>query len=116
MQTKTLEASVRQSDHAAVIDLFGEIDGFGEEALNTAYDQAESYDPLTVILNFSHVDYINSTGIALIVSLLGRARKAHRRLLTYGLSEHYVEIFEITRLADFMGIYPDEPSALSAAA
>ena len=58
------------------------------------------------------IDYINSTGIALIVSLLGRARASQRRLSAYGLSDHYVEIFNITRLSDFMGIYPDEKSAV----
>jgi anti-anti-sigma factor len=59
------------------------------------------------------VDYINSTGIALIVSLLAQARKSRQRLVVYGLSDHYVEIFQITRLADFMTIYPDEESALA---
>jgi anti-anti-sigma factor len=58
------------------------------------------------------VDYINSTGIALIVGLLARARKSHRRLLACGLSEHYIEIFQITRLADFMTVFPDEKSAV----
>ena len=50
---------------------------------------------------------------AVIVGLLARARKSGLRLLTYGLSDHYVEIFKITRLADFMGIFPDEATALS---
>lgn len=97
----------------AMIDLHGEIDGFAEDGLNTAYATAESREPEAILLNFSDVDYINSTGIALIVGLLARARKARRRLLTCGLSDHYQEIFRITRLADFMDIYPDEQTALS---
>ena len=113
MATKMLEANVRQAGPVAVIDLRGEIDIFGEEALNTAYAQAEAQNPKAVLLNFTGVDYINSTGIALIVGLLARARKAGRRLLTSGLSSHYVEIFQITRLADFMNIYPDEATALA---
>jgi anti-anti-sigma regulatory factor len=64
-------------------------------------------------LNFGGVDYINSTGIALIVTLLARARAARRRMLACGLSDHYVEIFNITRLADFMTVFPDESTALS---
>jgi anti-anti-sigma factor len=114
MQTKTLEAGVRHYGNTAIIDLNGEIDGFGEEVLNTAYDEAESQNPESILLNFSHVDYINSTGIALIVSLLSRARKSQKKLYSFGLSDHYVEIFQITRLADFMGIFPDEKSALVA--
>ena len=65
------------------------------------------------MLNFEGVDYINSTGIALIVGLLAQARKSHRRLVVCGLSEHYQEIFRITRLSDFMQIFDDEPSALA---
>src|SRR3989337_1207266 len=94
MATKMLEANVRQHGSVAVLEMRGEIDSFGEEALNAAYAEAEERSPSAVLLNFTGVDYINSTGIALIVSLLARARKAHRRLITYGLSDHYVEIFQ----------------------
>ncbi len=116
MATKPLEASVRQDGHAAIITLRGEIDSFGEETLNKAYDVAESFGQPAVLLNFAAVDYINSTGIALIVGLLARARKSGKRLLTSGLSSHYVEIFQITRLSDFMSLYPDEATALAQAA
>ena len=115
MQAKHLEASVRQEPGSAVLDLRGEINGFGQEALDAAYAEAETKDPEIILLNFEEVDYINSTGIALIVGLLAKARAAKRRLLAYGLSDHYVEIFNITRLSDFVGVYPDEESALSEA-
>jgi anti-anti-sigma factor len=107
------EANVRQAPAAAVIDLSGEIDGFSEAALNSAYAQATEGNQKAVLLNFSRVDYMNSTGIALIVGLLAQARKSGRRLLTYGLSDHYQEIFKITRLSDFMSIHADEASALA---
>jgi anti-sigma B factor antagonist len=115
MQAKHLEASVRREPGGAVLDLKGEINGFGQEALDAAYAEAEKGDPAVIVLNFEEVDYINSTGIALIVGLLAKARAAKRRLLAYGLSDHYVEIFNITRLSDFVGVYPDEESALSGA-
>ena len=113
MAAKTLEAKVRRAPGVAIIDLRGEIDSFGEGALNAAYAEATGDNPAAVLLNFGGVDYINSTGIALIVGLLAQARKSGRRLLTIGLSSHYEEIFRITRLADFMNIYPDEASALA---
>jgi len=113
MPAKSLEAQVRHQPRVAIVDLQGEIDSFAEDVLNAAYAEAESRDANVVLLNFSKVDYINSTGIALIVSLLARARKSKRRLLASGLSDHYVEIFEITRLVDFMNVFPDEASALA---
>jgi anti-anti-sigma factor len=113
MSAKVLETTVRQQNGAAIIDLRGDIDGTADQALNAAYAEATASNPPSVLLNFSGVEYINSTGIALIVGVLAQARKAKRHVSTFGLSEHYTKIFQITRLADFMGIYPDEASALS---
>jgi anti-sigma B factor antagonist len=107
------EAEVRGRDGIVVIDLHGEINGNADETLSHAYAQALGQQPSNILLNFADVDYINSTGIALIVGLLAQARKSGRRLMTSGLSPHYVEIFKITRLADFMNIYADEASALA---
>lgn len=107
------EATVRADGDLAIIDLTGDIDSFAEQALNAAYSDAAAQEPSTIMLNFSDVHYINSTGIALIVGLLAKAQGKHIRLITFGLSDHYVEIFNITRLADFMTIVPDEVSALA---
>ena len=89
-----------------------DLSSFLEESLSEPAIAAELANPPVVVLNFGAVSYINSTGIALIVGLLARARKSKRRLLVYGLSPHYQEIFQITRLADFMTVFQDENSAL----
>jgi anti-sigma B factor antagonist len=64
-----------------------------------------------VLLDFSDVDYINSTGIALIVGILAEARKHGQELQAAGLAEHYREIFRITRLSDFMTILDEGEAA-----
>ena len=107
------EAKVRQKDGAAVIDLTGDINGAAEPALTGGYEEAIKSDPKKILINFGGAEYINSTGIALIVGLLARARKEGREVVACGLSEHYRHIFEITRLADFMHMYADEAAALS---
>jgi anti-anti-sigma factor len=113
MNNSTFSAQVREENQMIVIDLKGEVNSQAEQALNQAYSEAESKNTDTIALNFSAVDYINSTGIALIVGLLAEARKSHKRLVVYGLSDHYVQIFQITRLSDFMDIFEDETSALT---
>ena len=113
MGVKPFEASVRFRPGVAIVDLHGELDATGEDALRAAYAEASSRSPGTILLNFGDVPFMDTTGIALIVGLLAQARKVRRRLLVYGLSEHYVEIFHITRLADFMNMFPDEASALA---
>jgi anti-anti-sigma factor len=106
---------VRQERGATVLDLRGEINGFAQEALNAAYAEAEHKDLGAILLNFEGVDYIDSAGIVLIGHMLAKARASKRRLLAYGLSDHYVEIFDITRLSDFVSVFSDEESALSGA-
>ena len=113
MEDTTFTAHVRKQPGTSIIDLVGEIDAFADEALHSAYSEAASDNPLTIVLNFSEVSYINSTGIALIVSLLAKARIAKCRLVVYGLTEYYQELFDITSLSDFMAIYPDEVQALA---
>ena len=113
MPFQAFASHIRKEGDTAVIDLQGEINGLAEAGLNHAYTQAEASGVHTIVLNFSQVDYINSTGIALIVGLLARARKEHKTLAVYGLSPHYREIFEITRLVDFMKVFEDETSAMA---
>ena len=112
MATRELEVAVRKRDGIALLDLVGDIDSAAEPALQAAYDHAAA-DSGAVVLNFTGTDYINSTGIALIVALLAQARARGVRITACGLSEHYREIFEITRLADFMTIADDEEGAVS---
>jgi anti-sigma B factor antagonist len=107
------EVSVRQQPRAAIIELRGEINAAAEARLNTAYAQADQDNPELILLNFADVTYMNSTGIALIVGLLARARKQKRRLVACGLTPHYREIFEITRLSDYMPVFSDESAALT---
>ena len=110
--TPEATAPVRYRDGTAVVDLPPQIDSTAEHALNGAYATAADHGSKTVLLNFSGVEFLSSTGIALIVGILARARRDGRKITASGLSDHYKEIFEITRLADFMTIFADENSAL----
>jgi anti-anti-sigma factor len=105
-------AVVRRRDGVTVIDMPAHIDITSEAALDTAYSEVSPKG--AVLLNFSGTQFINSSGIALIVGIMARARKQSRPVAAYGLSDHYREIFEVTRLADFMGLFKDEQSAIAA--
>ncbi len=113
MATSLASATVRQRNGVAVIALAGDINASADATLTGAFDEALHGKPESVVLNFADVSYINSTGIALIVGLLARARKDRLEIRACGLSEHYREIFQITRLADFMPMFEDESSAVS---
>ena len=102
----------RAADGVAVVVPDGQVDRDAMAPLELAYDEASAGGPRTVLLDFTGVDYINSTGIALIVGILGRARAEGRRVAAAGLTEHYQHVFAITRLSDFIDVYDDVRSAV----
>jgi anti-sigma B factor antagonist len=97
-----------------IIDLQGDITAQSEETLTNAYDEASKNGTKAIILNFSGLDYMNSSGIGLLVTMLIRVQRNKQRLLAYGLTEHYEQIFELTRLNEPIGIYADEETARAA--
>jgi anti-sigma B factor antagonist len=108
--------NVRQAGpHVAVVDIEGEVSAFAESVLMDAYNQASVDGAEAIVLNFEKLDYMNSSGIGLLVTLLIRANRNGHRLLACGLSEHYQHIFELTRLNEAIRVYDDEVEALAAA-
>jgi anti-sigma B factor antagonist len=103
------------SEKVSVIDVKGELTAFAEGALTGAYKEASDGKVRAIVLNFEGLEYMNSRGIGLLVTLLIRVNREKQRLLTYGLSERYRNIFQITCLDDAIGIYDSEESALRAA-
>jgi anti-sigma B factor antagonist len=103
------------SDDVSIIDIKGELTAFAEGVLMQAYNQASDGRVHAIVLNFEGLEYMNSSGIGLLVTLLIRINREKQRLLTYGLSEHYRTIFQITRLDDIIGIYDSEEEAVRAA-
>ena len=104
-----LEAAVRADGGSTRIVLSGRIDRDGDGAMTRAWQEARELGSGEVILDFAATDYINSTGIALIVRLLAEARRVGRPVRASGLSEHYREIFRITRLSDFITLDDGQP-------
>ncbi len=103
------------NEGVSVIDIKGELSAFAEGVLMDAYSQASDGRVRAIVLNFEGLEYMNSSGIGLLVTLLIRINREKQQLLTYGLSEHYRSIFQITRLDDAIGIYSSEEEAVRAA-
>jgi len=105
MGEPAVSMDVRQAGGSvAVVDIKGDVTTACEPVLMSAYEEATSGGAARVLLNFAGLEYMNSGGIGMLVTLLVRA---------CGLSEHYREIFELTRLDEAIAIYADEASALA---
>ena len=113
MPEATATFEVRREGPAAIVDIRGDVTAGSEEVLMSAYD--ETGDARAIILNFSDLAYMNSGGIGLLVTLLVPANRHSQQLLAFGLSDHYRQIFELTRLDEAIGIHDTESDALAAA-
>jgi len=98
-----------------VIEISGEITRESDGALQDAYERAAD-GARTIILAFDDLEYMNSSGIGLLVTLLVRAKRNHQRMSACGLTDHYRQIFELTRLDEVISIHPSEAAAIAAAA
>jgi anti-anti-sigma factor len=114
MEMPEFTAIVDGTADAARIRCEGDLNVRADAALETAYTEVAALGAGQVTLDFERVGYINSTGIALIVRLLTSARTDGRTVRASGLTEHYRQIFRITRLSDYMEILDDAPIGAAA--
>jgi anti-sigma B factor antagonist len=112
---KNATMDVRQVNGAvSVVDIRGDVTAASETALGEAYAAASTPTTAAVVLNFTGLEYMNSGGIGMLVTLLVRANRQRQRLLAYGLNQHYRQIFELTRLDEAIGIHDSEDAAVAA--
>jgi anti-sigma B factor antagonist len=115
MVGKTDVRARRIDDATCVLEVHGEVTAASEKALTEGYSEASTPATRAVIVDFSGLDYMNSGGIGLLVTMLVRANRQKQRLLAYGLNDHYRQIFELTRLDEAIGIHDTEQGAVNAA-
>ncbi|MDQ4065130.1 MAG: STAS domain-containing protein [Actinomycetota bacterium] len=113
MSESTLTMGVRIEGGNGIIDVKGDVTGASEQALTDAYNEATAQGAKRIVLNFEGLDYMNSSGIGLLVTMLVRAQRHGQKVCAYGLSDHYRQIFELTRLDDAIAIYGNEEEALA---
>jgi anti-sigma B factor antagonist len=106
---------VSAGDGVRVIEVEGEITTYAEGVFTDAFAQASADGTKAVLIDFGGLEYMNSGGIGLLVTMLIRAQRANQRLLACGLSDHYRQIFSLTRLEEAIEVHDDRAGALSAA-
>ena len=117
MSVPALSMDVRRvGDSIAIVDIKGDVTAACEPVLMSAYEAAGGGSTSKLVLNFAGLEYMNSGGIGMLVTLLVRANRQRQELAAIGLSDHYREIFELTRLDEAITIYDSEESALVGAA
>lgn len=115
MSTVNATMDVREVSQVGIVDIKGDVTPAVEDLLLGAYGKASGDGDRAVVLNFTGLEYMNSGGIGLLVTLLVRAQRGGQQLFATGLNEHYRQILSLTRLDEAIAIYDTEAAAVAAA-
>ncbi len=105
----------RVSASTSIITIQGELSAFSEATLQQAYNEASTPTTRVIIFNFQALEYMNSSGIGLLVTLLVKMKQQKQRPMACELSDHYRHIFTLTRLEEAISIFGTEAEAIAAA-
>ena len=78
--------------------LRGELDLSTVSKVQEKLQQAEARSPATLVLDLSHLNFLDSTGLRCVVGADERARSEGRRFVVVKGPEAVQRVFEITRL------------------
>ena len=94
-----------------VLRLSGDMSSNSREALMSGYESAGKNRP--VLLDFSKSDYINSSGIALVIQVLMEAAKSGQKVAAFGLTPHFEKVFTMVGITKYAKLYKDQAAAVA---
>ncbi len=112
-KVKTEEIVCAPGDPITVIRFTGDITSTSQAAVTGTY---ESLPPTAkrILLDFSKVEYLNSSGIALVIQMMIAASKKDQKIVTFGLTPHFIKVFTMVGITRYTSLHPDETTACAA--
>lgn len=113
MKENVLEVKVRERNDIRIVDLKGDFTLFVDKAVNSKVKPLINEGVLKIVLNFSDVGYINSSGIAIIIGLVTLLSNKGGRFKAYGLIPHFQKVFNMVGLTQYMDLLESEEEAIN---
>jgi anti-sigma B factor antagonist len=98
----------------AVLRFEGDIASTSKDAVLGRYQGLPKESSKLILLDFTKVDYINSSGIALVIQLLIEAANSAQKISAFGLSPHFNKVFTMVGITKYAGLFPGQSEALAA--
>jgi anti-sigma B factor antagonist len=92
----------------------GDISSASKDAVVGTYQALDKTAHKHILLDFKAVEYLNSSGIALVIQVLMEASKSSQTVAICGLTPHFTKVFTMVGITKYATLYPDEAAALSA--
>ncbi len=98
----------------AVLRFEGDIASTSKDVVLGGYQALPKETTKLILLDFSKVDYINSSGIALVIQMLIEAANSGQKIYAFGLSPHFTKVFTMVGITRYAGLFPTQVEALAA--
>ena len=98
----------------SVLRFEGDIASTSKEAVLGTYQALSKEKYKLILLDFTKVDYINSSGIALVIQMLIEAANSGQKVYAYGLSPHFTKVFTMVGITKYAGLFPTQDAAMAA--
>jgi len=112
-KAKTEQLTSPSGKPVSVLRFEGDISSASKEAVIGSYQGLSKATVKTILLDFTKVEYINSSGIALVIQVLMEAANSGQKVLAYGLSAHFMKVFTMVGITKYAGLFPDQAAALA---
>jgi anti-anti-sigma factor len=110
-RTEQIKSSTGQD--VTVLRFEGDISSASKDAVIGTYQALSKVVAKIILLDFTKVDYINSSGIALVIQVLMEAANSGQKVLAFGLSPHFMKVFTMVGITKYAGLFPDQAAALA---
>ena len=100
-----------QGGKITVLRLSGDMSSSSRDALMGSYASASKGQP--ILLDFTKTDYINSSGIALVIQVMMEAAKSGQKVAAFGLTPHFEKVFTMVGITKYAHLYKDQATAVA---
>ena len=107
------EVAYTTGDPITVLRFSGDITSASQPAVIGTYEGLPD-SVKRILLDFSKVEYLNSSGIALVIQMMISASKRGQKIHSFGLSPHFKKVFTMVGITKYTTLHPDEATACAA--
>jgi len=112
-KVKVEEVPCAAGDPITVLRFSGDITSASQAVVLGTY-QGLPEKAKRILLDFSKVEYLNSSGIALVIQMMIAASKHGQTVQTFGLTPHFTKVFTMVGITKYTSLHPDEKTACAA--
>ncbi len=110
--TVSLRGGFEKRKGCLVFSFTGQLDAYSEKQFLTYVEDVLKANPYSLVLDLSHIDFLDSSGLGALVQIAKKCKKSKRTFSLVG-NPRVIQTIKLVRLEEFLHLESDLDSALS---